>query len=53
VGGGAHDQRVLTTIPLQLAFFGLVILEFLSLVLTLLLFINTAVDLSPGFLPYR
>ena len=46
-------QRVLTTIPLQFAFFILVILEFCSLVLSLLLFLNTAMDLSPSILPYR
>jgi hypothetical protein len=44
---------VLTTVPIRLVFFLLVVLEFLSLVLTLILFLNTALDLGVRFLPYR
>ena len=39
--------------PIRLVFFLLVVLEFLSLVLTLILFLNTALDLGVRFLPYR
>jgi hypothetical protein len=47
------SQRILTTAPLQIAFFALVALTFASLVLALILFLNTAMDLSGLWPPYR
>ncbi len=46
-------QRILTTLPLQFAFFTLVILTFMSLVMTLILFLNAIFDFSAISPPYR
>ncbi|KAK8849618.1 hypothetical protein IAR55_004953 [Kwoniella newhampshirensis] len=47
------QRRILTTLPLQAAFFSLVLLTFASFVLTIILFLNTVMDFSIKFLPYR
>ncbi|ORX37835.1 hypothetical protein BD324DRAFT_623489 [Kockovaella imperatae] len=49
----AGQRRILTTFPLRLTFFALVLLTFLSLVLSLVLFLNTSLDFSGVLLPYR
>ncbi|KAI9639024.1 uncharacterized protein MKK02DRAFT_31286 [Dioszegia hungarica] len=49
----AGQRRILTTWPLQIIFGLLTVFTFISLVLTLVLFANTALDLSSISLPYR
>ncbi|WVR08105.1 hypothetical protein IAU60_005151 [Kwoniella sp. DSM 27419] len=47
------QRRILTTFPLRAAFFTLTLLTFASLVLSLILFLNTVLDFSVSALPYR
>ncbi|WWC73747.1 uncharacterized protein I206_107719 [Kwoniella pini CBS 10737] len=47
------QRRILTTFPLQATFFILTLLVFASFVLTLILLLNTVLDFSVKFLPYR
>lgn len=46
-------QRILTTWPIQVSFFALVAMAFLSFCLTLMLWANTFTDLNVPFLPNR
>lgn len=46
-------QRILTTFPLQLLFFSIIVLTFLSLAQLLVLALNAAYDFSSVLLPYR
>ncbi|WWC95765.1 hypothetical protein V866_002631 [Kwoniella sp. B9012] len=47
------QRRILTTFPLQATFFILTLLTFASFVLSLILLLNTVLDFSVKFLPYR
>ncbi|WWC65769.1 uncharacterized protein I303_108391 [Kwoniella dejecticola CBS 10117] len=47
------QRRILTTFPLQATFFILTLLVFAAFVLSLILLLNTVLDFSVNFLPYR
>jgi hypothetical protein len=49
----AYRQRILTTWPIQISFFALVFMSFLSFCLTVILWANTFSDLSVPFLANR